>query len=217
MRNLFLFLLKILSKISLIFYPKYLVDKLNTLYRKFYTFRKAPEFKSFGNSIILGKFSLLKGANNINIANNVSIGKYVTLTAFEKRIISSQHFKPEINIGDGTVIGDFAHITSIDNITIGKNVLLGKNVLITDNSHGNFNDYDLKLEPMKRKVISKGVVFIDDNVWIGEKSSILSGVNIGKGSIIAANSVVIKDVPKYSIVAGVPAVIKKSLQESLRY
>ncbi|MBR0310679.1 MAG: hypothetical protein IJQ97_07320 [Paludibacteraceae bacterium] len=54
-------------------------------------------------------------------------------------------------------------------------------------------------------------VVIDDNVWIGEKSSILPGVHIGRGAIVAANSVVTHDVPAYSVVAGVPAKVIKQL------
>ena len=57
---------------------------------------------------------------------------------------------------------------------------------------------------------SKGPVIIGDNVWIGDKATILGGVTIGESVIIAANSVVTKDVPPYSVVAGIPAkVIKK--------
>ena len=48
-------------------------------------------------------------------------------------------------------------------------------------------------------------VFIEDDVWIGANCTIIMGVTIGKGSIIAANAVVSKDIPPYSIVGGVPA------------
>lgn len=87
-------------------------------------------------------------------------------------------------------------------ISIGKNVLTGKKILITDNSHGKYAD---DVPPSKRKLFSKGHVIIEDNVWIGEKVSILPGVRIGKSAIIAANAVVTKDVEPYSIVAGIPA------------
>jgi virginiamycin A acetyltransferase len=55
----------------------------------------------------------------------------------------------------------------------------------------------------------KGNIIIENDVWIGAQSTIISGVKISNGSIIAANSVVTKDVPPYAIVAGNPAVIVK--------
>ena len=59
---------------------------------------------------------------------------------------------------------------------------------------------------------SKGPVIIQDNVWIGEKATILPGVTIGEGAIIGANSVVTKDVPAKSLVVGCPAKIVKTLK-----
>lgn len=56
---------------------------------------------------------------------------------------------------------------------------------------------------------TKGDIIIDDDVWIGYRSVILSGVHIGKGAVIAAGAVVVSDVPPYAIVGGVPAKIIK--------
>ncbi len=56
---------------------------------------------------------------------------------------------------------------------------------------------------------SKGNIIIDDDVWIGYRSTIMSGVHIGQGAVIAAGAVVTKDVPPYSIVGGVPAKVIK--------
>lgn len=53
--------------------------------------------------------------------------------------------------------------------------------------------------------VSKGDIVIEDDVWIGYRSTILSGVRIGQGAIVAAGAVVTKDVPPYAIVGGVPA------------
>jgi acetyltransferase-like isoleucine patch superfamily enzyme len=63
--------------------------------------------------------------------------------------------------------------------------------------------------PIKRSLFSKGPVIIGDNVWIGDKATILPGVSIGNGAVIAANAVVTKDVPAYSVAAGNPARIIK--------
>lgn len=59
-------------------------------------------------------------------------------------------------------------------------------------------------------MVSKGPVIIEDNVWIGDKATILANVTIGKGAVVAANSVVTKDVPAYSVVAGIPAKVIKT-------
>lgn len=56
---------------------------------------------------------------------------------------------------------------------------------------------------------SKGDIVVDDDVWIGERATILSGVHIGQGAVIAAGAVVSQDVPPYSIVGGVPAKVIK--------
>lgn len=68
---------------------------------------------------------------------------------------------------------------------------------------------DLVYPPLLRPLYSKGQVVIGKNVWIGDKVTILPGVSIGDGSVIAANSVVTKSIPPYSIAAGIPAKIIK--------
>ena len=94
-------------------------------------------------------------------------------------------------------------------MTIGDYCLTGKWVTITDKSHGETDRDSLLMSPAKRSTTAKGPVVIGDNVWIGDKATILPGVTIGDGAVIAANAVVTKDVPKYSVVGGNPARILK--------
>lgn len=61
----------------------------------------------------------------------------------------------------------------------------------------------------QREAISKGNITIDDDVWIGYRAIIMSGVHVGQGAIIAAGAVVTKDIPPYAIAGGVPAKILK--------
>lgn len=70
-------------------------------------------------------------------------------------------------------------------------------------------DFKLRGEESTHVELSKGPVTIRDDVWIGTGSTILSGVTIGQGAIVAANSLVTKDVPPYSIVGGNPAKVIK--------
>ena len=143
----------------------------------------------------------------------ISIGEgsyfchHVVLTAWCK--YQEQIFSPEIVIGKNAHIGEYTHITAINKIQIGDNLLTGRWVTITDNSHGEIDYESMKTAPIMRPLQSKGPVIIGDNVWIGDKATILPHVTIGDGSVIAANAVVTKDVPAYSVVAGNPAKVIK--------
>lgn len=121
-------------------------------------------------------------------------------------------FHPQLSIGEGCWIGEYSHITCINKITIGDGLLTGRFVLISDNNHGrSFCKDELRQRPLDRPVSSKGPITIGNNVWIGDKATILGGVTIGDGAIIAANAVVTKDVPAYSVAAGSPAKIIKTI------
>lgn len=161
-------------------------------------------FASFGaGSRIYPSPDMLVGEKYVSLGKDVTVGKHVQLTAWDRFL--DQRFTPSIVIGDGCSIGDGAHITAVNRIELGKNVLTGKYVLITDNSHGGADPSMLSVAPNRRPVVSKGPVIIGDNVWIGEKASILPGVRIGDGAIIGAGAVVTKDVPAGHMAVGVPA------------
>ena len=89
--------------------------------------------------------------------------------------------------------------------------MTGKWVTITDNQHGGTDYESLNIMPSKRLLKSKGAVVIGDNVWLGDKVSVLPGVTIGEGAIVAANSVVTHDVPPFCVVAGCPAKVVRKL------
>ena len=118
----------------------------------------------------------------------------------------------ELKIGNNVSLGEYSHITCANKVTIGNSVLTGRFVLITDNSHGNSTKDSADIAPLAREIHSNGPVCIGDNVWIGDKVTILPNVTIGKGCIIAANAVVTKDIPEYSVAAGVPAKVIKTIK-----
>jgi len=168
-------------------------------------------FKAFGKgSEIKPSFLMLIGPQYISVGSNCYIGSRVQLTAWDSSYIGG-NYTPEITFGDGVSIGDESQVTAINKIVIGNGVLTGKKVLITDNAHGEILREMMDIAPLKRQVVSKGPVIIGDNVWIGEKASIVANIKIGHGSVVAANSVVTKDVPPYCVVAGCPAKIIKKL------
>lgn len=147
------------------------------------------------------------GNNHISLGKNCFFGKNCIVSAWEKH--KDQHFTPTIQIGNDCDFGEYNHITAINKIIIGNSLLTGRWVTITDNSHGNTDIDNLKLKPIDRPIVSKGPVKIGNNVWIGDKATILPNVTIGDGAVIAANAVVTKDVPAYSVAAGNPARIVK--------
>ncbi len=192
-------------------YPMHRETHVTTLFAVFNAFRIIPGFKSAGISIKIGSGISLIGAQYISFGDNVYIGKNMVLTAWDKH--GNQTFTPEIVIGNNTQIGRDCHITAIDSIKIGDNVLMGMKITITDNSHGKAEFIDLKSSPSERHLYSRGEVVVGNSVWIGDKATILPGVKIGENSIIGANSVVTKDVPRNCVVVGNPARIIKNISE----
>jgi acetyltransferase-like isoleucine patch superfamily enzyme len=180
---------------------------ISSFFRNIYTGYFSKGFKKFGKNSVVKYPSFVVGENYISIGEIVSLGKRICLTAWKKEVKDL----PFISIGDNTDIGDDCHITAINKIIIGNNVLLGKKITITDNSHGSCDNYEeLLVHPSRRNVSSKGGVVIEDNVWIGDKVSIMGGVTLGKGVVIGANSVVTKSIPRYSIAVGIPAKVIKT-------
>lgn len=196
----------------------YLLNKVIRLIKKTFIRKRTIDivslFQSCDNTVRFESIGLIEGFKYISIGSNTSFQRDLYLTAWDR--YREQQFIPEIKIGSDCAIGAWNHITCINRIEIGDGLLTGKWVTITDNSHGTTEYKDLRIPPAKRKIHSKGPVIIGDNVWIGDKATILSGVKIGDGAIIAANSVVTKDVPSFSVVAGVPAKIIKRISPYIR-
>ena len=134
----------------------------------------------------------------------------IKLDAFDR--YGHDCFNPQIIIGENVKVLYDCHIGCVNKIIIGNNVLISSKVLIIDHSHGETAKKDMELAPSLRKIVSKGPIIIEDNVWIGENAVILSDVRIGNNSIIGANSIVTKDIPPYCVVAGNPAKILKRVR-----
>lgn len=178
----------------------------------------SSRFKNCPFSVRFGSIASLRGTSHIFIGENSNFDDNLHLMAWEG--FGKQSFSPEIEIGMNCSFGAYNHITCCKKITIGDGTLTGKWVTISDNNHGSYdvNDSESLLEwgdvrPSLRTISIKGPIEIGKNVWIGDKATILSGVSIGDGAVIGANSVVTKDVPAYSIVGGNPAKVLKQLNK----
>lgn len=156
------------------------------------------DFLTFRGGVIVNNPQCLHLGKGVGIGGNTFIGPVIAY--------AGELYTPKIIIRDKTWVSKNCSIAAIDRVEIGKNVLFAGHVHITDHSHG-YEDITRPIAP--QKLISKGPVIIEDDCWLGFSCEILSGVHIGKHSIVAARAVVTKDVPPYSIVAGNPARVVK--------
>ncbi|WP_107827294.1 acyltransferase [Mucilaginibacter yixingensis] len=161
-----------------------------------------------GNSILPAQLTLI-GPQYTFIGDNFKADDRLRLEAWDN--YAGQVFTPQLKIGNNVSLGTDVHIGCINQITIGSGVLMGSRIYITDHSHGDTTTEALKLPPVQRRLVSKGPVIIEDNVWIGDGVCIMPNVHVGTNAIIGANAVVTKDVPANTVVAGVPACIIKTL------
>ncbi len=139
------------------------------------------------------------------VDSNVKIGKKSIIA---KSLLSTYGGKGCIEIGSNSIIYEnvelFAHKNA--KISIGDHCFIARKSAILTADHI-FAD--------KNKLISEqgtveADVIIEDDVWIGYDAKILKGITVGKGSVVGAGSIVTKDVPPFSVVAGIPARIMKT-------
>jgi acetyltransferase-like isoleucine patch superfamily enzyme len=127
-------------------------------------------------------------------------------------LVSNQSGK--IQIGANSYIGIDTRIWSAESINIGERVFISFGVNIHDNDahslsakirHEQFKDLFIRKKVNTNVDVKKNKIDIEDDVWIGFNVSILKGVKIGKGAIVASSSVVTKNVEPFTIVGGNPA------------
>lgn len=198
----------------------FLLNKLRSLFRGFIL--KVSLKKSKG-LIFVGKRCKISYRNKISFGRTTIIGDNVVINALSKNgIITGDNLSIASNtiiectgvlrnLGDGLIIGNNVGIAQNcfiqvrGKIQIGNNVIFGPNVSIFSENH-NFSELDI---PINLQGESRKGIKINDGVWIGTRAIILDGVSLGENSIIAAGSVINKDVPPFSIVGGVPAKVLK--------
>ena len=134
----------------------------------------------------------------IKLGNRVTIGKYAIIRPSN---IYGGPIGEGLTMGDNSNIGPYNYIGCSGKITIGNNVMLAPRVSIYAENHV----FDHPEILIRDQGVEKKEVIIEDDCWIAANSILLAGVTIGKGSVVAAGSVVTENVPPYSVVAGVPA------------
>ncbi len=190
----------------------YIYQKSRAVKLKLYTAIMKKELKKSGKNLRIGLGTRFNNPQYVIVENSVKIGYRCVIECWDNYHAGSDfEMNPELTIGNNSAIGDESHISCARKMKIGNGVLMGRKIFITDNNHGSSTREMLDIVPFDRPLTSAGPVIIEDNVWIGEKVSIMPNVRIGKGSIIAANAVVTHNVPPYSVVGGCPAKIIKQL------
>lgn len=130
----------------------------------------------------------------VNALKNLSHLSHTNYVSVSSKVHSS------ILMGKYCYIGPGGEVPS--GVQFGNYVMIGKDLLITGNDH-NFKIAGTPVIFSGRP--SQPKTYIGDDVWIGARVMVMTGVTIGRGSILAAGAIVVKDVEPYSIVAGVPA------------
>lgn len=115
-------------------------------------------------------------------------------------------FGLNITFGKGVFVNSGCSFQDQGGISVGDGSLIGHQVTIATINHD--------LDPENRGSMTFRPVVIGKNVWIGDHASILPGVTIGDGSVVAAGAVVTKDVPPMTVVAGVPAKAIRTISQS---
>lgn len=156
----------------------------------------AGAFASFGEHSVLQPPIRLSREHRIAIGRRVFVGSGSWLQVLEDGT------EVALEVGDGTSIAGNCVLSAARSVRLGRQVLLARNVYISDHIHA-YSD-------TARAVLEQGVeqireVVIDDGAWLGQNVVVCPGVRIGRGAVIGANSVVLDNVPDYSLAVGAPA------------
>jgi acetyltransferase-like isoleucine patch superfamily enzyme len=149
--------------------------------------------------------SLHAGHQGIHIGEFSQLMQYVEL-----RVVNPERSpNAGVWIGKNCYLGAFVIVRGHGGVHLGDHVQIGPNAQLLAVDHLYWDASDLS-KPFGEQGLSARGIKIEDNVWIGGGSIVTDGVCVGRGSVVAAASVVTKDVPPYTLVAGVPARVIKS-------
>lgn len=171
----------------------------------FFGNRYTLKIKHIGKNSKVGLLHNFLNGQYIEIGDGTSIGRYSKLQCYDRN--NNVEYKPSIKIGNNCMMGQNCSIMSADSVIIEDNVLMASYITIVNENHG----MDVESEfDYRRQPLTTSPILIKEGAWIGEHCCILSGVTIGKKSIIGSGSIVSKSVPDYCIAVGSPAKVIKT-------
>ena len=151
----------------------------------------------------VGPWIMIDGRLIVNNEGSIVLGRRISIRGSHVPVELAALPGGKLEIGSYTFINSGVSICAQESVTIGNNCAIGNYSLIMD------TDFH-KVGQLKDKPISKPVV-IEDDVWLASRVTVLKGVRIGRGAVVAAGAVVTKDVPPYTMVGGVPAKIIRQI------
>ncbi|MUG98807.1 acyltransferase [Scytonema sp. UIC 10036] len=177
-------------------------------------------FSRIGSSVYIQEGVEFIGTSAIEIGNGVHILKGARLDAgryHNNKLFLADRVAIERNVNIGCLDNTVIHIGSDTflgpNVSIAGpgNIKIGKRCLISSLTKIYANDRELcdRIEPIKYQGISRQGITIENDCWLGHSVTVLDGVTIGEGSVVAAGAVVTKDIPPNSVAVGVPAQVIK--------
>jgi acetyltransferase-like isoleucine patch superfamily enzyme len=140
----------------------------------------------------------------------IRIGDDCTMNAISSFVSTSVGKNPVLEIGNKTYLGHRVSISVGSKVTIGSHVLIANEVFIADNPGHPLDAARRRVQGVEPDQIRP--VTIGDDVWIGHGCKIMPGVTIGEGAVVGAGSIVTRDVPPFTLVAGIPAKAVRDLR-----
>jgi len=193
------------------------------IYSCYIFFRKIYSQYLLSHGFLRCKSLFLMGSHHISGRKYIEIGSLIAGNRFRMDALCefmALKFSPQILIGERVSFGTDAHIACVGKIVIGDDFLAGSRVTIIDHDHGLYSGVcDLQSHPNTKpseRALNWMPIIIGYNVHIGENSVILKGVTIGDGAVVAAGSIVSKDIPSNTIVSGNPAKPIKKFDSALK-
>ena len=164
----------------------------------------------FARQITIGRYTTIgDGAVLSGLGRSgLQIGARVNIAPYARLEVGTDigHPGSYIRIGDGVGIGEYSSVGGSGGVSIGDNTIIGQYF----SAHPENHNYGELSRPIREQGTTRAAIAIGDDCWFGARVTVLAGVRIGDGCVIAAGSVVTRDIPAHSVAAGIPARVIRS-------